>query len=450
MNNQEIIDQLGVGEVAKIKLAFTDIDGILRGKTISRDKFMEITEAGTGFCDVIFGWDANDNCYDNSEITGWHTGFPDAKMHPDISTFRKIPWDNGLPFFIADFSGEDGKYSSICPRSLLKQIKQQAAEMGFISLFAQEFEWFNFLGTSNELNSSKFSNLNPISQGMFGYSLLRPSQYQSYFNDLFNLLLEFNIPLEGLHTETGPGVYEAAIRYDEILSAADKASLFKTSVKEIAYRHGIIASFMAKWNEKLPGCSGHLHQSLWSEGKNLFFTGGKNSPMNDVMQSYLAGLLHCLPYILPMYAPTVNSYKRLREGAWAPTTISWGYENRTTAVRVIGGEEKNSRFEMRVPGSDSNPYLAMAASLASGLYGIKNKLKLTHLPISGNAYAMPELKRIPGNLHEATVTMKDSEVAKELFGEAFVNHFCMTRDWEWREYSKAVTDWELKRYFEII
>jgi glutamine synthetase len=450
MINQEIIDKIREGSFTKIKLAVIDIDGVLRGKTISKEKFLEIAETGFGFCDVIFGWDSGDRCYDNGEVTGWHTAFPDAKARLDFSTFRTIPWDNGLPFFLADFSESNENHSLICPRTLLKKVKQQAADLGFTAKFAQEFEWFNFLGTSNELNTSNFTALNPISQGMFGYSMLRPTQYQSYFNDLFDHLLKFDIPLEGLHTETGPGVYEAAIRYDNVLSAADKAALFKNSVKEIASKHGIIASFMAKWNEELPGCSGHLHQSLWRGKENVFFSGDKDAPMSDTMQSYLAGLLYCLPHLLPMYAPTVNSYKRLREGTWAPTTISWGYENRTTAVRVIGDIEKNVRLEMRIPGSDSNPYLAMAASLASGLYGIRNKMKLDLPAVVGNAYEHSELKRIPTNLAEATSAMKNSDLANELFGETFVAHFCNSREWEWRQYSKAVTDWELKRYFEVI
>lgn len=446
----EIIRKLEEGGHKKIKFAVCDIDGILRAKTILVEKFKEIQETSTGFCDVVFGWDANDACYDNVEMTGWHTGYPDKKAHLDLNTYREVPWDNNVPYFLGDFENDENVVA--CPRTLLKKIRNQAKDMGYFSVFAQEFEWFNFLGTPNQLNADGFSKLEPLSPGMFGYSQLRPTLYQDYFNDLFDLLLKFDVPIEALHTETGPGVYEAAIRYDEILAAADKAALFKTAVKEIAYKHGIVASFMAKWNEKLPGCSGHIHQSLWDleQNRNLFYSENEPMHMSELMKSYLAGVLHCLPEVLPLYAPTINSFKRLRDGAWAPTTVTWGFDNRTTAVRVIDGDEKSTRLEMRVAGSDTNPYLAMAASLASGLYGIKHKLKLDNPAIIGNAYTRSDVEKLPANLIEATRRMQQSTLANEILGESFVQHFAQTREWEWREFGKAVTDWELKRYFEII
>jgi glutamine synthetase len=302
------------------------------------------------------------------------------------------------------------------------------------------------------LYKNDFRQPQPMTPGMFGYSILRASQESTYFHDLFDSLKKMNVPLEGLHTETGPGVYEAAITYSEILEAADRAVLFKSSVKEIAHRHGIIASFMAKWNAELPGCSGHVHQSLWSADakQNLFYDKKSKTGISALMESYIAGQLHCLPFILPMYAPTINSYKRLVEGAWAPTTLTWAMDNRTTALRVLGGEGSSTRLETRVVGSDANPYLAMAACLASGLYGIKNKLKLKAPATKGSGYADTKNGVLPRSLWEATQAMKESPVARELFGEKFISHFAGTREWEWRQFSKVVTDWELKRYFEII
>jgi glutamine synthetase len=448
----DIFQQLADNGATKVKLAATDIDGVLRGKVISIDKFRSVAEKGFGFCDVIFGWDAGDVAYDNAKFTGWHTGYPDATAVIDLRTFRQIPWENGLAFFLSDFGDENGKGLAVCPRTLLKRITKQAKDAGYIPSFSQEFEWFNFVDNITELYEGKFRNLKPMTQGMFGYSVLRASQKSDFFHDLFDSLTKFGVPIEGLHTETGPGVYEAAILYADVLEAADRAVIFKTSVKEIAHRHGVIATFMAKFNENLPGCSGHVHQSLWSEDKkqNLFWDKKSKTRMSELMESYIAGQLHCLPHILPMFAPTVNSYKRLVEGAWAPTTLTWAIDNRTTALRALPGSESSARLETRVVGSDSNPYLAMAGCLASGLYGVRKKMKLKIPATTGSGYADKKNGTLPKNLWEATQAMKQSSLAKELFGDAFVDHFTGTREWEWRQFSKVVTDWELKRYLEII
>lgn len=451
-SSAEIIQLLAQQQTEKVKIAITDMDGILRGKLISFEKFKSIVEKGFAFCNVVFGWDAADVAYDNVKFTGWHSGYPDATAVVDINTFRKIPWENDTPFFLADFRDEKGNDLQVCPRSLLKKITQQAAGAGYMPFFSQEFEWFNLINNVDELYANKFRDMQPMTNGMFGYSVLRASQKKEYFNDLFDLLKKFDVPVEGLHTETGPGVYEAAIAYSEIVEAADRAVLFKSGVKQIAHQHGLIATFMAKFSENLPGCSGHVHQSLWSADKkqNLFYEKKSKTGISVLMESYIAGQLHCMPFILPMFAPTVNSYKRLVEGAWAPTTLTWAIDNRTTALRALPGSAAATRLETRVVGSDSNPYLAMAACLASGLYGVKNKLKLKTAATIGNGYADIKNGTLPKNLWDATQNMKESAVAKELFGEIFVDHFTSTREWEWRQFSKSVTDWELKRYLEII
>ncbi len=448
----DILKALNASGAKKVKLAVTDIDGILRGKVVSIEKFLGIAEKGFGFCDVVFGWDSGDVAYDNAAYTGWHTGYPDAQAVIDFNTFRNIPWEMDMPLFLADFRKNDGSELEISPRNLLKKIIAQADKQGYHAYFAQEFEWFNFSESADRLHENGFYKPQPITPGMFGYSVLRASQNSNYFNDLFDQLAAFNVPLEGLHTETGPGVYEAAILYSDTLEAADRAVLFKTGVKEIAHRHNILATFMAKWNENLPGCSGHVHQSLWDKAKkkNLFHDAKSKTGMSSMMESYIAGQLYCLPYILPMYAPTINSYKRLVVGAWAPTTLTWAVDNRTTALRALPAGEKSCRLETRVVGSDSNPYLAIAACLASGLYGVKNKLKLKTAQTIGSGYADVKNGVLPRNLSEATEAMKTSKVSEELFGKEFVSHFVQTREWEWRQYSKAVSDWELKRYFEII
>lgn len=452
MTNKEIIQFVKDHPAGKVKIALTDIDGILRGKYISVEKFISILKASTGFCDVVFGWDAADAAYDNASFTGWHTGYPDSPVRIDLSTFRKIPWENDLPFFLAELIDNNGNSPYVCPRQLVKKVLNEAQLKGYTPFFSQEFEWFNFAETPQSVNEKQFRNLIPLTPGMFGYSILRSSLNSPFFSDLFEMLKKFNVPLEGLHTETGPGTYEAAIAYSEMVEAADRAVLFKSSVKEIAYKHGVMASFMAKIDASLPGCGGHVHQSLWdaTSKKNLFYNEKDKWKMSELMKSYVAGQLYCLPHILPMFAPTINSYKRLVEGAWAPTTLTWGVDNRTVALRVLSVSSKACRLETRVIGSDVNPYLAMAACLASGLYGINKKMKLKQPATVGNGYRDFSNGILPHTLHEATERMKQSEVAKEILGEKFVEHFAQTREWEWRQHLKAVTDWEYKRYFEII
>jgi glutamine synthetase len=446
----ELLAQLAAEHTEKVKVAIVDVDGVLRGKVMAFDKFMSIAEKGFGFCDVVFGWDAEDRAYDNGEFTGWHTGYPDAVAVVDAGTFRRVPWEGEIPFFLADFRDKDDALR-VCPRGLLKRVIAQAAAAGYSAVFSQEFEWFNFLAPAAGEALSP-ATLKPMTQGMFGYSILRASQGSAFFHALFDELKRYGVPLEGLHTETGPGVYEAAIVYSDVLEAADRAVLFKGGVKEIAHRHGVVPTFMAKISADLPGCSGHVHQSLWTAdgGRNLFFDPSTSTGISKVMESYIAGQLFCLPHILPMVAPTVNSYKRLVEGAWAPTTLTWGMDNRTVALRALPGSDRSTRLETRVVGSDSNPYLAMAACLAAGLYGVRNELVLTTPATRGNGYADKSQGVLPRNLWEATQNMKHSVLAKELFGEGFVDHFVRTREWEWRQFSAAVTDWEWRRYFEII
>lgn len=429
-------------EFSKIKYAIIDIDGILRAKYISKKKYLKGVQDGLGFCNVIFGWDSEDQLYPNTKYTGWHTAFPDAFATVDQTTARSIPWKNDNIIVLADFS--NNKDFVPCPRTLLKRVNEKAQNLGYEIKGAQEFEWFNFVKENQSARQ-------PITEGMFGYSLLRFSENKEYIHDLWNHLEQYRTPLEGLHTETGPGVYEGALEKASLVEAADRAALFKSAVKEIGIDHNITASFMAKWNQELPGCSAHFHQSLWDiDGKkNLFFDKNTSSNMSDTMQQYLAGQLYCLPYLMPFYAPTVNSYKRLIEGVWAPTTKSWGIENRTCALRVIPGSEQSFRIENRVPGADCNPHLAMAASVASGLYGIEHNLSLQDIT-KGNAYTQSNLNQLPRDLNEATNAMTSTPIAAELFGEEFINHFAQTRQWEWLQYRNQVSNWELNRYFEII
>ena len=366
-------------EIQRVKLGAFDIDCTLRGKYVSLEKFWSAAESGTAFCDVVFGWDIGDALYDNGKATGWHTGFPDATASIDLGSFRLIPWEPGTAFFLLDFVNLAG----IAPRQVLRRVLEKAA--GYRARFSAEYEFFLFHETPESLRAKSFRNLIPLSPGAFGYSVLRASQNSALALDLFDQLAGFGVPVEGFHTETGPGVYEAAIAVDDALAAADKAALFKTAVKEIAARHGLIPTFMAKWNADLPGSSGHLHQSLWDSERNLFADGAGG--MSPLMQQYISGLVANLPELAAVFCPTINSYKRTVPGAWAPINATWGVDNRTTAIRAIPGGSKSTRVELRLTGADINPYLAMAASLAAGLDGIEREAAFAAEKATVNAYS---------------------------------------------------------------
>lgn len=434
----------------KVKVAVSDIDGILRGKYLHLDKFFGAAEGGFGFCDVVFGWDSGDNCYDNTTVTGWQHGFPDALARIDLDTARRVPWDGEVPFFLGEFVNADGSPYPVCPRQTLRRVLKRAEKLGFTAMAGMEFEWFNFAETPQGWADKKGVAPTPITPGMFGYSLLRMNANRGFFNALMDEMAAFRVPIEGLHTETGPGVYEAAITFSEALEAADRAILFKTGAKEIGQRFSIMPSFMAKWSASYPGCSGHIHQSLSDGRKNLFFDAKAARSMSPLFESYLAGQVACLMEFAPMFWPTINSYKRLVDGFWAPVKPTWGLDNRTASFRVIAGSPKSTRLETRCPGADVNPYLAMAAVLAAGLHGVEKGLKLTAPPITGTNQGAEHIPRAPRTLIETTRNFRESAIARDWLGDTFVEHFAATREWEWRQWLDGVTDWELKRYFEII
>jgi glutamine synthetase len=433
-----------------VKVGITDVDGVLRGKYMARDKFESALEKGFGFCDVVMGWDSNDQLYDNTTLTGWHTAYPDASVRVLPDTMRLIPFENDLPFFLGEF---DGHAEAACPRGVLRRVLARADEMGFRVSAAAEFEFFLFEETPHSVRAKRFRDLKNITPGFFGYSLLRAGVHADFYHDLLDLARKMDFEIEGLHTETGPGVLEAAIRVDDALRAADKAALFKTFTKILAQRRGWMATFMAKWSPDWPGQSGHIHVSLQDRatGKGAFHDAAAPHSMSETMRWFVGGQQALMPEILAMVACTVNSYTRLIPGFWAPTDSAWGVENRTTALRVIPGSEKSQRVEYRVAAADINPYIALAAAIGSGLWGIENRIDPGE-PIPGNAYAVehPRERALPRSLGEAAARLKASKAARSLFGDTFVDHYAATREWEEREARKAITDWQLARYFEII
>jgi glutamine synthetase len=387
--------------------------------------------------------------YDNGVLTGPQTGYPDVQAALDPTTLRSVPWEPGVCAMLCDFRDDRGRDHPACPRSLLKRIVLRAEKLGYEPKFGAEFEFFFFQETRDTLDEKGYRGLRPLDPGMFGYSWVRSGQDSDLVHDILDGMRDFDIDIEGFHTETGPGVYEAAIRYNDVIKAADQAALFKVALKQIAHRHGLSVTFMAKWNAALPGASGHLHQSLWHDGKNAFFDSRTSSGMSRVMRSYIAGQLSLMCELTALYSPTINSYKRYVPGVWAPLVPSWGVENRNCAVRVIGtGDPSALRIEYRQTAADMNPYIAMAASLGAGLHGIEKDLEPPAETRGDPGEGGPD--RLPRTLHEATELLSKSRAAKQILGAPFVDHYVATRRWETRTYDRAVTDWELRRYFETV
>ncbi|KAG1785241.1 glutamine synthetase guanido kinase [Suillus plorans] len=455
----------------KVKVA---VDGVLRGKFMSKDKFLGAAASeGFGFCSVIFGWDMHDSVYTRElAISNKENGYCDIMASIDLSTFRRIPWENNVPFFLVSFF--DPKTSApICadPRGVLRKVVDNAAAHDLECISGVEFEYFNFKETPESVAQKGFTRLQPLTPGMHGYSLLRTQLNQEYFHALFDESLKFGIDIEGHHTETGPGVLETALAYTSAMRIADNAILYKFLAKSVGLKHGVLPSFMAKPWGNLPGCSGHVHVSLKDrEGRNAFSLseadrdhGRANAAFEDTRylsqlgEHFLAGVLDGLPDVMPMLVPTINGYKRLvgGEAFWAPNAVTYGYDSRAASIRIISPPSvppSATRLEVRVPGADMNPYFALSAIFQLGMRGITKQLKLTTPPISTyQSYpARKEVILLPSSLEDATkAMMKPDSIAREVFGYDFVDHFGATREHEVRLWNAAVTNWEVERYLEL-
>ena len=443
---KRIVEERGL---THIKVGLFDNDGVMLGKYMSKAKFFSSLESGFAFCDVILGWDSKDQLYDNVKYTGWHTGYPDAPVRILPESCRDIPFEDGMLLFMGEFKDQA---EAICPRGTLRRVIEKADELGFDVKAALEYEFFMFQETPESVREKGFRNLKPLTPDWFGYSIIRNSVHSDLYHQILEMGEAMDFPIEGIHTETGPGVLEAAIAVDSAENAADKAALFKTFMKVLAQRNELMATFMAKWSSDYPGQSGHIHLSLFNkDGTSAFYDAEQKNNISKIQRHFIAGQQRLMPEFLPMIAPTVNSYTRLIPGFWAPTDATWGVENRTTALRVIPGSEKSQRVEYRLGSADANPYLSLAAALAAGLQGIINEWDPED-QVKGNAYDQnhsPELA-LPSTLWEAAQRLKQSKAARTMFGEQFVEHYAASREWEEREFRKHITDWEMDRYFEII
>jgi glutamine synthetase len=434
--------------LSHVNVGLFDVDGLLRSKRISLSKLESVLEKGLMFCDVIYGWDLHDQIYDNVTFTGWHTGFPDCPVAILPETFRELPFEPDGMFFLGQL---DGAGAAIDPRAIVGRLLERLGERGMTAAAGFEYEFFIFDETPDSIREKNYRDLKPLAPGFFGYSGLRSLVHSELYNEILEVCETMGLPLEGLHEESGAGVLEAAITVDDALRSADNAALFKAAVKVLCQRGGLMATFMARWSPDWPGQSGHIHLSLADRNGPLFHDESGDHTFSKTMRHFIAGQQALMPEFLALVCPTINSYRRLIPGFWAPTSATWGIENRTCAIRAIPGSPKSQRVEYRIAPADANPYAALCAALGSGLWGVENELEPDD-PISGNAYDLPSEgpRALPRTLWDAAQLLKGSDAARNLFGDEFVDHFAATREWEEREFRKHISDWELARYFEAI
>lgn len=434
-----------------VQFGAPDIDGLLRGKRVPAQYFLDaVAHKGSMIADILFGWDITDTLMDGLKHSGWHTGYADVVLMPDLTTIRAVPWEPGVATAVCDVRTPEGATLEISPRRVLQRQIERAEAAGLTFSIGYELEFYLFKETPYTVIDKDFRELVPATPGLSTYSLHRLAMIDEVIGEIREQMNAYGVPIEASNTEYGPGQVEINIKHCPPLEAADRVLLYKDGVRQIAERHGYVASFMAKVSGDGAGSSGHIHQSirpLARPEENRFWdpATGRESAL---LRKAVAGQLAVMPEHTLLHCPTVNSYKRKVEGSWAPTAAAWGHDNRTAALRVIARDAGSSRIEHRLPGADANPYLAIAACVAGSLHGIEHELEPPS-PIVGNVYDS-DAAPLPASLEEAIGVVERGSLTRAAFGDEFLDHFLATRRWERDRHREAVSDWERRRYFARI
>lgn len=433
------------GEIDTVVLAFPDMQGRLQGKRFAAPFFLEdVLEHGSEGCNYLLAVDTEMNTVDGYAMSSWDRGYGDFAMRPDLSTLRRIPWNEGTALLIADLAWSDGSPVVAAPRQILRRQLERLAEHGYTAHVGTELEFIVFKDTFEQAWDSHYRGLTPANQYNVDYSVLGTGRIEPLLRRIRNEMAAAGLTVESAKGECNPGQHEIAFKYDEALVTCDQHAVYKTGAKEIASQEGVSLTFMAKYNER-EGNSCHIHLSLQDEDGTNVMAGDGPGGMSPVMRHFLAGQLAALRDFSLLYAPTINSYKRFQPGSFAPTAVAWGYDNRTCSLRVVG-HGRSMRFENRLPGGDVNPHLAVAGLVAAGLYGIENELELPEA-CAGNAYSAG-YEQVPTTLREAAELWENSPIARAAFGDEVVAHYRNMARVEVDAFDAAVTDWELRRSFE--
>ncbi|GAA2456471.1 glutamine synthetase family protein [Streptomyces lavendulocolor] len=442
---EELRALVASGEIDTVVLAFPDMQGRLQGKRFAAPFFLdEVLEHGTEGCNYLLAVDVELNTVDGYDMSSWAKGYGDFAMRPDLSTLRRVPWNEGTAMLVADLAWNDGSPVVAAPRQVLRHQLERLAAHGFTAHVGTELEFIVFKDTYEQAWNADYRDLTPANQYNIDYSILGTGRIEPLLRRIRNDMAAAGLTVESAKGECNPGQHEIAFKYDEALVTCDQHAIYKTGAKEIASQEGVSLTFMAKYNER-EGNSCHIHLSLQdADGRNVMAGDGPGG-MSRVMRHFLAGQLAALRDFSLLYAPNINSYKRFQPGSFAPTAVAWGHDNRTCSLRVVG-HGRSMRFENRLPGGDVNPHLAVAGLVAAGLHGIEQELELPE-PCDGNAYT-GDYAHVPTTLREAADLWENSPIARAAFGDEVVAHYRNMARVELEAFDAAVTDWELRRSFE--
>jgi len=454
----ELKAKVASGEIETIVTAFPDLYGRLMGKRMAADYFLDYAaEHGTHACNYLFTVDMEMEPIPGYQYANWELGYGDFHCVPDLSTLRMATWLDKSAFVICDSYDEKTEtLTPVAPRSILRKQVEAAAAMGYHAVGASELEYYIFSETYQSSREKHYTDLKPIGAYLEDYHILQGSREEPLNAAARKHLAASGIPVEASKGEWGPGQHELNIRYADILTMADRQTIYKQCFKDLADQLGLAVTFMAKFDAKLAGSSCHIHMSLWDKAQqNNLFAGetriGAEAHLPEASPEFrwfLGGYVAHAAEIMPFLAPTVNSYKRYQAGSWAPTSIAWSYDNRTAGFRVVGSG-KSLRIETRIPGADTNPYLAYSALLAAGLDGIANKINPPDL-FSGDIYSAANLPQVPRTLREAIAKMENSLFVRQFLGDYVFDHYLHFFKTEQALFDNAVTNWERARYFEQI
>jgi glutamine synthetase len=445
---ERLEELVAAGEVDTVVVCFTDMQGRLQGKRLHAAYFLsDVLEHGTEGCNYLLAVDVDMNTVGGYEISSWERGYGDFVLQPDLATMRRASWLPASVIVQCDVLWLDGQPVRQSPRQILTRQVEAAAELGFVAVAGTELEFMVFEETYEQAWDRGYAGLTGVNRYNVDYSILGTGRVEPLLRDIRNAMHGAGLRVESAKGECNLGQHEIAFRYDEVVRTADGHALYKTAAKEIAAAHGRSLTFMSKYDER-EGNSCHIHMSLRGSDGSVVFdrpAGGGARERTEVFAGFVAGVLATLREFTLLYAPNVNSYKRFAAGSFAPTRVAWGEDNRTCSVRVVGAGP-SLRPELRLPGGDVNPYLALAGMLAGGLHGIRNGLPLPPA-FPGNAYTS-DLPTVPTTLREARDLFAASAVARQAFGDDVVGHYVNAADVELAAFDAAVTDWERRRGFE--